>query len=612
MSQPPRDPNSTLYSNVPPRGNPPTEIAISHPQGHSGRGGKSSRQEGRSGRDGASPNANSGIHSGVHANPSAAPKANETGSKPPKPSRDAHGRFVVVALAIAALIAVLTGMNDMPELCKWARWFGCASLIYYACRKGSLATWILISMVLGTEVGYTFSDFGANLRIFSNIFLRCIKTVIAPLLFATLVVGIAGHANIKEVGRMGLKALIYFEIVTTLALFIGLAAINITKAGEGIVQTSSMTAAEALGTASVEAKLSAAGLQEAAKGLREASKEMKEPQALQSAAHGLQLMAQEITELNKQTNVHAKSGMEIILHAFPENIAKSVVNNEVLQIVVFSVIFGISLAQLPEEKRRPMLNVCESLSDVMFKYTNIIMLLAPLGVGSAIAYTVGNMGLEVLGNLAKLVGTLYLSLLAFIVCVLLPVMLICRIDIIRFFKAVSEPMTLAFATTSSEAALPKAMEKMEYFGVPRHIVAFVMPTGYSFNLDGSTLYLSLATIFVAQAANIHLSVGQQLMIVLTLMLTSKGVAGMPRATLVILLGAAASFGLPEWPILAILGVDELMDMARTATNVLGNCLASVVIAKWEGQLGPCMEEQSTIAVARLMWDSDTNSVKPME
>ncbi|MBQ7568979.1 cation:dicarboxylase symporter family transporter [bacterium] len=592
MPQPPNDMQHTVQTGMPPHGNPPTEISMGRRQG------SASDISGSGVRDNPS-------STGIHSKQSQPP---HDSGEPPKPPRDAHGRYVLIALVIAALVATLTGMNDMPQVCKWARWFGCASLVYYAARKGSLATWILISMVLGTEVGYTFSEFGVNLRIFSNIFLRCIKTIIAPLLFSTLVVGIAGHANIKEVGRMGLKALIYFEIVTTLALFVGLAAINITKAGEGIVKTSNITAAEALGTASKEAKLSAAGLEEASKGLAEAAKEMKNPQSLMAASEGLQLMAREISTVNN-TTVQARSGAEIIMHAFPENIAKSVVNNEVLQIVVFSVIFGISLAQLPEQKRRPMLSFCESLSDVMFKYTNIVMLIAPLGVGSAIAYTVGSMGLDVLGNLAKLVGTLYVSLLAFIVCVLLPVMLLCRIDIIRFFKAVSEPMTLAFATTSSEAALPKAMEKMEHFGVPRHIVAFVMPTGYSFNLDGTTLYLSLATIFVAQAANIHLSLGNQLLIVFTLMLTSKGVAGMPRASLVILLGAAASFGLPEWPILAILGVDELMDMARTATNVLGNCLASVVVAKWEHQLGPSIDEQSTISVAQLMWDSSTNSVK---
>lgn len=599
MSQPPRDPHSTLHSSAPPRGNPPTEI-ISPPQ--SSTSGQSVPPNRRDNRPGAE----------ARSKPIPAPVGpDEKLDKTPKPPRDTHGRYVLIALLIAGMIAAVSGMNGMPEICKWARWFGCASLVYYAFRKGSLATWILISMVLGTEIGYTFSDLGPNLRVFSNIFLRCIKTIIAPLLFSTLVVGIAGHANMKEVGRMGLKALVYFEVVTTLALFIGLAAINITKAGEGITQTSHMSAAEALGTAPSGVKLSAEGFEQAAKGLMDASVNMKDPEPLQNASKGLMRLAEDLKEVNSRS-VQARSGSDIILHAFPENIAKSVVDNEVLQIVIFSVFFGIALAQMPDKKRRPMLNLCGSLSEVMFKCTNIVMLIAPLAVGSAIAYTVGSMGLDVLSNLAKLVGTLYLSLLAFIVLVLLPIMLICRIDIIRFFKAVAEPMTLAFATTSSEAALPKAMEKMQYFGVPRHIVAFVMPTGYSFNLDGSTLYLSLATIFVAQAACIPLTWGQQLTIVFTLMLTSKGVAGMPRATLVILLGAAASFGLPEWPILAILGVDELMDMARTATNVLGNCLASVVIAKWEGQLGPCMEEQSTIAVARLMWDNNSKSVKRME
>lgn len=439
-------------------------------------------------------------------------------------------------------------------------------------------------MVIGCAVGYSFDQFGSALRIFSNIFLRMIKCVIAPLLFGTLVCGIAGHSNMRQVGRMGLKSILFFEIVTTLALFVGLFSIHLTEAGAGIVNNSNMSAAEALGTSKASVKLSSKGLFEAAKGLEQAATSIADPQSLRSAAQGLRYVGRELQAANESI-AHAKSGADIILNAFPENLAKSVAENQVLQVVVFSVIFGIALAQLPEDKRKPMLAVCQSLTEVMFKFTNIIMYLAPLGVGSAIAYTVANMGFGVLANLAKLIGTLYLALLFTIIFIFIPIMLLCRINIIGFFKRMVEPMTLAFATTSSEAALPKAMEQMEQFGVPRHILAFVLPTGYSFNLVGSTLYLSLATVFVAQAAHIPLTIGDQILIVLTLMLTSKGVAGMPRATLVILLGAAATFELPEWPILAILGVDEIMDMGRSATNVLGNCLATAVIARWEGALG---------------------------
>jgi proton glutamate symport protein len=273
---------------------------------------------------------------------------------------------------------------------------------------------------------------------------------------------------------------------------------------------------------------------------------------------------------------------DVILHVFPENIARSVAEGQVLQIVVFSVLFGIALALLPEAKRRPMLDFAGSLAETMFKFTNIVMYFAPIGVGAAIAYTVGHMGLGILVSLFKLLATLYVALIFFLLFVLLPIALIARVPLRRFFAAVAEPVSIAFATTSSEAALPLAMERLEQLGVPRQIVAFVMPTGYSFNLDGTTLYLSLASIFVAQAAGIPMSFGEQLLLVFTLMLTSKGVAGVPRASLVILLGTAASFNLPEWPILAILGIDELMDMARTSVNVLGNCLATVVIARSEG------------------------------
>jgi proton glutamate symport protein len=401
-------------------------------------------------------------------------------------------------------------------------------LLAYSAQRRSLTTWILVSMLVGAEIGHDWPGVAVHMRTLSLIFLRMIKTIIAPLLFSTLVVGIAGHANLKAVGRMGIKALIYFEVVTTIALFIGLAAINISRAGVGV-------------------KLPAAPKTE-------------------------------------QLTPVKQSASEVILHVFPENIAKAVAEGEVLQIVIFSIIFAFGLAMLGEEKKRPMLAFCESLSETMFKFTNIVMLFAPIGVGAAICYTVGHMGLGILVNLFKLLATLYVALLVFLLAVLLPVALVARIPVRKFIRAIAEPVSIAFATTSSEAALPLAMERMEQFGVPRQIVAFVIPTGYSFNLDGTTLYLSLASIFVAQAAGVEMSFGQQLIMCLTLMLTSKGVAGVPRASLVILLGTVASFHLPVEPVFIILGIDELMDMARTSVNVTGNCLATAVIARWEGAL----------------------------
>ncbi len=437
----------------------------------------------------------------------------------------------IALFTFAAVFAVGDhfGITAVPQVLLLAtRWLAIAGIALYAFQRKSLTTWILVSMIIGAEIGHDWPAFAVNLRVLSLIFLRMIKTIIAPLLFATLVVGIAGHSDLKQVGRMGIKALVYFEVVTTIALFIGLAAINISKAGVGInlppaVKTEQLTAV-------------------------------------------------------KQTPT------EIILHIFPENVAKSIAEGQVLQIVVFSILFGIALAMLNEKKRQPMLAFSESLAETMFKFTNLVMYFAPVGVGAAIAYTVGHMGLGILVNLFKLLATLYVALIFFMLVVLLPVALIARIPVKRFAQAIAEPVSIAFATTSSEAALPRAMEAMEGLGVPRQIVAFVIPTGYSFNLDGTTLYLSLASVFVAQAAGIHLGFGQQLLMVFTLMLTSKGVAGVPRASLVILLGTAASFNLPVEPIFIILGIDELMDMARTSVNVIGNCLATAVIARWEGEI----------------------------
>ena len=442
-------------------------------------------------------------------------------------------RLLPVAAFLLFLAAIIT-LLDARQLLALpaavpvaARWLALLAVAAAVAPRRSLTAWIVVSMLVGIELGNDAPGVAMNFKVLSDAFLRLVKTIIAPLVFATLVVGIAGHADLKQVGRMGLKALIYFEVVTTFALFIGLAAINLTKAGVGISQ---------------------AGIKE---------------EALAAVA--------------------PQSAADIILHIFPENIAKSVAEGQVLQVVIFAILFAIGLAMTPERPRRVMLEFCESLSEVMFKFTNVVMYFAPLGVGGALAYTVGKMGFAPLVNALQLLLTLYGALIAFVLLVLLPVALLARVPLRRFIAAVAEPVSIAFATTSSEAALPRAMEAMEGLGVPRRIVAFVMPTGYSFNLDGTTLYLSLAAVFVAQAAGVPLTFGQQLLMVFTLMLTSKGVAGVPRASLVILLATVASFNLPAWPVFIILGIDALMDMARTATNVLGNCLATAVVARWEGE-----------------------------
>ncbi len=440
--------------------------------------------------------------------------------------------FALIAFFAAAGV-FLAGRHGLapaaPSLLLALRWAGMAALVAYALLRRSLTAWILVSMALGAEIGHDFPALAFRLRLLSQIFLQMIRVIIAPLLFATLVSGIAGHANLKKVGRMGIKAIVYFELVTTVALFLGLAAINLSKAGVG-AKLAAPAGAESL----QPARPSAAG---------------------------------------------------VILHVFPENIAKSVADNQVLQIVVFSMIFGVALAMVKEDKRRPMLAFTESLAEVMFKFTNIVMLLAPVGVAGAIAYTVASTGFGVLVNLAQLLATLYIALAIFLGGVLLPIALLVRAPLRKFVRAVAEPASIAFSTASSEAALPRAMEAMEAIGVPRPIVAFVIPTGYSFNLDGSTLYLSLASVFVAQAAGIHMTLGQELVMMLTLMLTSKGVAGVSRAALVILLATVSQFGLPTEPVFILLGIDQFMDMGRTAINVIGNCLASVVVARWEGDFG---------------------------
>lgn len=442
-------------------------------------------------------------------------------------------QMAIAGALLLGLGAVLSAAHTVPlhMAAVTLRWAAVAFFAAIALRRRKLTPWIFVAMVAGAELGVDAPHIAAQTRVFSDIFLRLIKTIVAPLILATLVVGIAGHGDLKSVGRIGLKALIYFEVVTTLALVIGLLAINLSKAGVGLAMPiAQSTAASAAATAPVHWN-------------------------------------------------------DFLLHIFPENLAKSIAEGQILQVAVFAVFFGIALATLSEEKRSPVLRLCESLSEVMFRFTNVVMYFAPLGVGAAMAYTVGGMGLGVLVNLGKLLLTLYGALALFGVLVLLPAALLFRVPVARFLAAVAEPATIAFATSTSEAALPRAMEAMEALGVPRRVVAFVIPAGYSFNLDGSTLYLAVASIFVAQAAGIRLSIGQQLLMMATLILTSKGVAGVPRATLVVLLATASTFHLPTEPIFVILGIDALMDMARTAVNVVGNCLASAVVARWEGVFG---------------------------
>ena len=437
--------------------------------------------------------------------------------------------FVFLGLtlfAIGSALPLWSVGHHLPAILRW-----CALLLLAAAglQKRSLTYWIFFAMFFGLEIGLDKPQFAENLRVLSDIFLRLIKVIVAPLILGTLITGIAGHGNLKSVGRLGLKSLIYFEVVTTFALFIGVAAINLSGAGKGLVIPQNVNAPAPIAAAPMHWN-------------------------------------------------------DFLLHVFPENIVKSVAENQILQAAVFAVLFAIALTLIPKEKGAPILSFAESLAQTMFSFTNIVMYYAPIGVGAAMAYTVGHMGAGVLLPLGKLLLTAYCALIVFILLILLPIALFARIPLGRFLKAVAEPATIAFATSTSEAALPRAMECMEKFGVPRRIVSFVIPAGYSFNLDGSTLYLALASIFVAQAAGIHMSWTEQLLMIFTLMLTSKGIAGVPRAVLVVLLAMAATFHLPTEPIFLILGVDALIDMARTSVNVIGNCLACAVMARWENEL----------------------------
>jgi len=404
-------------------------------------------------------------------------------------------------------------------------------------KKLSPSQKIFIGMGLGLAIGLLVPSLAPYLDPLSTIFIRLVKTIVVPIIFVSLIVGIAGHGDMKAVGRMGLKAIVYFEIVTTFALCIGLMAVNLLRPGDGVD----------IG------------------GGREAVVAGK---------------------------VHSFS--DLLVHMFPENVIESAARGDLLQIVVFTVIFSAALIMIGE-KKKPIIELCESVTEVMFKYTNIVMRFAPIGVGAALAVVVGSKGISVVMHLLGLIACLFLSLTVFLIVILVPIMLILRIPLRKFFAAVKDPAVIAFSTTSSEAALPKAMEAMEAFGVPRRIVSFVIPVGYSFNLDGTTLYLPMAAVFVAQASGIEMSIGQQFFMGLTIMLASKGVAGISRGSMVILAGLLPTFGLPASAVAVLLSIDAIADMGRTTINVIGNCLASAVIAKWEGLPLKPGEETSPIA-----------------
>ncbi|HKF47750.1 MAG TPA: cation:dicarboxylase symporter family transporter [Terracidiphilus sp.] len=442
-------------------------------------------------------------------------------------SRTAERTFFAASL-IVFIFGVVIGLS--PSLATPGlvlRWIGLAIFIPVGIQRRSLLVWTFYAMIAGVMLGLDAPHFAAQLRVIGDLFLRLIRMIVAPLIFGALVTGIAGHSELKGLGRVAIKAIVFFEVVTTLGLILGLIAINLSHAGVGV--------------------------------------------ALPATTQGM-------------PSAPAETWQQILLNIFPENIAQAIAQNQILQVAVFSILFGAALAMLPEPKRAPLVNVLQSLTDVMFRMTRIIMFIAPIAAGAAMAYTVGTSGVLLMLSLAELVATYYGAVLAFILLVLVPILMAGGISVRGFAAAIAEPAAIGFATTSSEAALPLAMERMEEFGVPRWIVSFVVPTGYSFNMTGSSLYLTMAAIFAAQAANIHLSLGEQLVMLFTLMLTSKGVAGVPRATLVVLMASAAELHIPSSAILVLLGVDTLMDMGRSAMNVIGNGMAAAVVARWEGEL----------------------------
>jgi len=449
---------------------------------------------------------------------------------PPTPSQSP--RSLPIALAVVAAVLFAMGlaaalMHAPTLLALCIRWAAIALLLPFALRHRSLLVWTFLAMLAGAELGVDAPHFASQTRFLGEIFLRLIRMIVAPLIFGGIVTGIAGHNELRGVGRVALKAIVFFEVVTTFGLILGAVAIDLTQAGAGVTL----------------------------------------PAAVQAVA----------------PTAHPQGWQQILLNIFPENIAQAVAENQILQVAIFALLFGTALATLPEQKRTPLVSVLQSLTETMFRLTRIIMVIAPIAAGAALAYTVGSMGLATLLPLGKLLVTCYAALGIFL-AVLALILFFARIPIGRFAVAVAEPAALGFATTSSEAALPLAMERMEEFGVPRWMVSFVIPTGYSFNMTGSSIYLSMAALFAAQAAGLHLNVGQQIVMLATLALTSKGVAGVPRSVLVVLLATASSFQIPATAVLMLLGVDTLMDMGRTAMNVIGNCLAAAVVARWEGEL----------------------------
>ena len=400
-------------------------------------------------------------------------------------------------------------------------------------KQSKLTIAIFTALFLGILTGWLFPEFAVRLHVLAEIFLRMIKMIIAPLLFSTLVVGIAGHGDVKSLGRLGIKTIAYFEVVTTIALFIGLGFANLFKPGEGMGNIS--TAHTGLNS------------------------------IVQSAA-----------------TTHHNSFGELLLGLFPTSIFQSMSECNLLQIVVFCIFFALAIVAVGE-KAKPVVDFLNSMASIMFKFTEYVMYFAPIGIFGAIAYTVGSNGVNILLNYGKIILSLYTALAAFVLFVLFVACKIVKISIKALIKALHEPALLAFSTASSEAALPKAMQIMEDFGVPKSIVGFVMPTGYTFNLDGSTLYLAMAVIFSTQLVGHPLTFEQQLVIMFALMLTSKGIAGVPRVSLIVLAGTLTSFGIPILGVAILLGIDQILDMGRTTVNLIGNCVATVVIARWENE-----------------------------
>lgn len=443
----------------------------------------------------------------------------------PAPSESSATLILALVGTVLLLAGTAAGLMGHQAVGVALRIIAIALFTPAAFLRSSLLAWTFFAMLGGVELGLDLPGFAAQTHFLGELFLRLIRMIVAPLIFATITTGIAGHSQLRSIGRVALKALIFFEVVTTLGLIIGALAMTISGAGWGIALP-----------------------------------------AIQDAPLAAERMP---------------TWQQVVVNLIPENIVQAVAQNQILQVAIFAMLFGAALALLPEPKRAPLISVLQSLADTMFQLTRFVMYLAPVAAGSALAYSVGSMGLASLLPLGKLVITYYAALAAFCLFVLLPILIGFRIPLRKFVEAVAEPAAIGFATTTSEAALPLAMDRMEKFGVPRWIVSFVIPTGYSFNMTGSSVYLSMASLFAAQAMGMHLGWSQYIAILATMMLASKGVAGVPRAVLVVLLATASAIHLSTAPILLILGVDTLMDMGRTLMNVVGNCMAAAVVGSSE-------------------------------